>query len=68
MIPDEELRDVIGGALAGLAVYIIGLQAWRGTINPETIFSNTGLLLLAGIFIGGGGVFTKLFRKWLNTR
>ena len=60
MIPDEELLDVIGGALAGLVIYILGLQATRGTINPETVFSNTGLLLLEGIFIGGGGRFTKL--------
>ncbi|MFB6159468.1 MAG: hypothetical protein ABEJ95_07495 [Candidatus Nanohalobium sp.] len=68
MVPDEELRDIIGGSIAGLVLYILALQATRGTISPEIIFSNIGLLILAGVFIGGGGVFVKLFREWLNTR
>lgn len=68
MIPDEDLRDLIGGGIAGLVLYVLALQATRGTISPEIIFSNIGLLILAGVFIGGGGVFVKLFRQYLQTR
>ncbi|MFT4892863.1 MAG: hypothetical protein ACI8Z7_000651 [Candidatus Nanohaloarchaea archaeon] len=68
MIPDEDLRDLIGGGIAGLALYILGLKATRGIISPEIIFSNIGLLILAGVFIGGGGVFSKLLRDYLQAR
>ena len=30
------------------------------------ILANIGLLLVAGVFIVGGGSFTKLFKAWLN--
>ncbi|MFB6070851.1 MAG: hypothetical protein ABEJ76_07485 [Halanaeroarchaeum sp.] len=68
MITDETLRDVIGGGLAGLVVYVIGLAATRGQITPGLLFGNLGLLLLAGVLVGGGGVFARLLRAWLTAR
>lgn len=66
MVRDETLRDVLGFLVGTAVVYLIFVQTTRGTITGETLLATIPLLLLAGVFVGGGGVFAKLLTSWLR--
>ncbi|MFB6174558.1 MAG: hypothetical protein ABEJ87_01110, partial [Candidatus Nanohalobium sp.] len=52
---DSEIRNAVGLAVAGTAIIILLTQAYRGNLTTPMIISNIGLLLIAGVFIVGGG-------------
>ncbi len=66
MWKDPRIRNIVGTLIAATSVLILLIKAYRGNLQVPMILANIGLLLVAGVFIVGGGSFTKLFKAWLN--
>jgi hypothetical protein len=66
MWKDPRIRNAVGTLIAATSLLILLIKVYRGNLQVPMILANIGLLLIAGVFIVGGGSFTKLFKAWLN--
>lgn len=66
MVEEPSIRNILGTLIAATSLLIFLTKAYRGNLQVPMILANIGLLLVAGVFIVGGGSFTKLFKAWLN--
>jgi hypothetical protein len=66
MVKDPRIRNIVGTLIAATSLLILLIKAYRDNLNVSMILANIGLLLVSGVFILGGGSFTKLFKAWLN--
>lgn len=66
MWKDPRIRNAVGTLIALTSTTILLTKAYRGSLEVPMILANIGLLLVAGVFIVGGGSFTKLFKAWLD--
>jgi hypothetical protein len=66
MWKDPRIRNTVGTFIAATSLLILLIKAYRGNLEVPMILANIGLLLVAGVFIVGGGSFTKLFKVWLD--
>ena len=66
MVEEPSIRNILGTLIAATSLLILLTKAYRGNLEVPMILANIGLLLVAGVFIVGGGSFTRLFKAWLN--
>ena len=67
MALEDNVRFIVGGAIAGLGIFVIGLQAVRGTLDPQLLQLEMELFLIAATFVLGGGLAGKLLPQILGS-